>query len=336
MVMRVAEVMETKHLPIITADQTLRKAAEVMLENRVLGVVTLDTLRRPELVLSYRRLVRAVASGVDVDKTTVAEQAVLKPVTVRVDDDIVEALTVMKRRGVRFLPVVDETGELRGVLEPRYAAYALWSRLSYGLARVEPVSRKIVVLPEDTPLRAAAKAMDESGAMEVFVRRGEEGVVVLREWDFLEALVKGGPEAKIGEYAKGEVIYVPPGFDSKAAVELMHENDVTRIVVKRDRELTIITLTDLAFQALDYLEYMTERVSGVVLINVETGREREVAERIMAVPGVKEVIMTTGPYDLIAFLEASSTSELFKIVTEGIRSLRAVKATQTLVATKIH
>ena len=334
MVFRVADVMETKRLPIISADQPLRKAAEVMLENRVLGVVTLDTLRRPELVLSYRRLVRAVASGVDVDKTNVAEQAVVKPITVRVEDDIVFALNLMRKRGVRFLPVVDETGELRGILEPRFAAKALWSRLRYGLGHVEPVSRKIVVLPEDTTLRAAAKAMDESGAMEVFVRKGE-GLAILREWDFLEALVKAGPEAKIGEYARGEIIYVPPGFSSRAAVELMEENDVSRLVVKGERELSVVTLSDLAFQALEYLEYIGERVMGVVLINVETGREREVAERIMAVPGVKEVIMTTGPYDLLTILEASSTSELFKIVTEGIRSLRAVKSTQTMVATKV-
>ena len=334
MVFRVAEVMETKHLPIITADQSLRKAAEVMLSNKALGVVTLDTLRRPELVLSFRRLVRAVASGLDVDKTTVAEQAVVKPVTVRVEDDIVFALNLMRKRGVRFLPVVDETGEIRGILEPRYAAKALWEKLRYDIGHVEPISRKIVVLPEDATLRAAAKAMDESGATEVFVRSGEE-LRILREWDFLEALVKAGPEAKIGEYARGEVIYVPPGYSSKAAVELMEENDVNRVVVKRDREFNVVTLSDLAFQALEYLEYMGERVTGVVLVNVETGREREVAERIMAVPGVKEVIMTTGPYDLLVMLEASSPSELFKIVTEGIRSLRAVKSTQTMVATRI-
>ncbi|AEM39483.1 CBS domain containing protein [Pyrolobus fumarii 1A] len=334
MVPTVANVMEDKRLPIISADQSLRKAAEVMLENRVLGTITLDALRRPELVLSYRRLVRAVAAGVDIDKATVAEQAVLKPVTVRTTDSITEALNIMRKRGVRFLPVVDETGEVKGVLEPRFAAYALWSRLSYGLARVEPVSRRIVVLPEDASLRAAAKAMDETGAMEVFVKRGDE-ITVLREWDFLEALIKGGPEAKIGDYAKGEIIYVPPGFDSKAAVELMHENDVTRLIVKKDGELTTITLTDLAFQAMDYLAYMGERVKGVVLVNVETGREHEVAERIMAVPGVKEVLMATGPFDLIVLLEASSTSELFKIVSEGIRSLRAVKSTQTLVATRV-
>ncbi len=332
--LRVRDVMESKRLPIISADQTLRKAAEVMLENRLLGVVTLDVMRRPELVLSYRRLVRAVASGVDVDKVTVAEQAVSKPVTVRVEDLLSDALEIMKKRGVRFLPVVDETGELKGVFEPRFAAYAIWSRLGYGVSHIEPVMRKLIVLPGDTPLRNAAKAMDESGAMEVLVRK-DDGIFVLREWDFLEALVKGGPEARIGDYAKGEVIYVPPGFDSRAAVELMNENDVTRLVVRRDGEFSIVTLTDLAFQAMDYISYMGEKVHGVVLVNVETGREREVAERILAVPGVREVHLVTGPYDLIVYLEASSTSEIFKIVTEGIRSLRAVKATQTLITTRI-
>jgi len=52
-----------RRLPIAAADLTLRKAAEVMLANRAAATVTLDAEERPSLVLSLRRLVKAVAEA---------------------------------------------------------------------------------------------------------------------------------------------------------------------------------------------------------------------------------------------------------------------------------
>ena len=237
MTLLVREVMESKHLPLMAADQTLRKAAEVMLANKLLGVVTTDAERRPALVLTFRRLVKAIAEGLDIDKTTLAEYAVTDPVVIRADDTVEEALRAMRRESVRFLPVVDYRNKIQGIAVPRHIAYQLWSTIPYGITTIEARARNPVVLPSDATLLAAAKAMEANGVTEVFIHEGEE-LKVLREWDFLEAVTKEEDlgSAKISDYAKKIALRVPIGFDARAAVELMKENDVMRPNSSRPRE----------------------------------------------------------------------------------------------------
>jgi CBS domain-containing protein len=294
--------METRRLPIIAADKELRKAAEVMLANRAMGVVTLDVERRPQLVLTFRRLVRAVAEGTNIDKTPISEVATYGPVVVHEEEPVLEALAIMRREGVRFLPVVDDRVKLRGIVEPRHIAFKLWSLVPYGAAVVEPLWREPVVLPGDATLEAAAKAMNASGATEVLVkvREGEEEELrVLREWDFLEALAKGADPSseKISKWARGEVIKIPAVLDARSAVELMAENDVLRLFNFGEQKARILTITDLAFALPEVLEEFVPKEIALVLISVEPGREIEVARRLSEIPEVTEVLMVPGEYD---------------------------------------
>ncbi|ALL00458.1 CBS domain containing protein [Pyrodictium delaneyi] len=331
----VKDVMEAKRLSIAAADLTLRKAAEVMLANRATATVTLDAEKRPSLVLSLRRLVKAVAEGTDLDKARVAEYAVTDPVVVRLDDPIDEALRIMKKEMVRFLPVVDHRNRIRGHVEPRHIAFHLWRLIPYGTATVEAKSRNMVVIDPDASLQAAAKAMDSNGVTEVFVRSGDE-LKILREWDFLAALVEGvnPAEARVGDYARGEAIRVPADFDARAAVELMEENDVLRLVV-HDKEANadrVVTATDLAFAALSHIEKVGLRTVALILINVEPGREQDVAAKLAEIDEVKEVLSVPGIYDLVARVEASDVDTVAEIVTRRIRGMREIRDTLTLVA----
>ena len=339
---QVRDVMETRHLPIITADQTLRKAAEVMLSNKALAVVTLDVERRPELILSFRRLVKTVAEGVNLDKTNIAEHAITDPAVIRFDDTIEEALRAMKKEAVRTLPVVDYRDKMVGYLEARHIAFKLWKLLPYGLARVEGQARNIVVLPSDVTLQAAAKAMDENGVTEVFVRKGEE-LAILREWDFLRALAEGAnpAEARVGDYATGRVIKVPISYDARAAVELMEENDVLRLVAEAEeaegrRSLRVITASDLAFEALEHIEKVGPKAVALVLANVEPGREEDVAIKLLDVPEVVEVLSVPGVYDLVIRVEAKNVDKAAEVVTKKIRGLREIRDTLTLVAAPLY
>jgi len=334
----VKDVMETRHLPLMAADQTLRKAAEVMLANKLLGVVTTDTERRPALVLSFRRLVRAVAEGVDLDKTTLAEYAVTDPVVVRIDDTVEEALRAMRKESVRFLPVVDYRNKVQGVVEPRHIAFRLWRQIPFGAMAIEARARNPVVLPSDATILAAAKAMEANGVTEVFVREGEE-LRVLREWDFLEALTKEEDlaSAKISNYARKIALRVPISFDARAAVELMEENDVMRLIAidPETKATKVVTITDLAFTALEVLDKIGPRTIALVLINTEPGREKEVTEKLMSISNVTEVLSVPGIYDLVARIEAKSVDDVARIVTEHIRSMREVRDTLTLLATRV-
>ena len=341
---QVRDVMETRHLPIAAADLPVRKAAEVMLANKALAVVTLDVERRPELIFTFRRLVKTVAEGVNIDKEDIAKHAVTDPVVIREDDTVEEALRAMKREAVRTLPVVDYRNKMVGYLEARHIAFKLWKLLPYGLARVEAQARNLVVVPPDVTLQAAAKAMDENGVTEVFVRRGEE-LVILREWDFLRALAEGADpaQARVGDYATGRVVRIPVSFDARAAIEVMEENDVLRLVAEAEeaeaggrKSLRVVTASDLAFEALEHLERVGPKAVALVLANVEPGREEDVAIKLLDVPEVVEVLSVPGIYDLAIRVEAKTVDKVSEVVTKKIRSLREVRDTLTLVAAPLY
>ena len=68
-------------------------------------------------VITDRDICMALAtSGRRPTERTVAEVMTRTPFTVRPEDDVQDALSVMKREHVRRLPVVDEHGALQGVL----------------------------------------------------------------------------------------------------------------------------------------------------------------------------------------------------------------------------
>ena len=338
---QVRDVMETRHLPIAAADLPIRKAAEVMLANKAMAVVTLDVERRPELIYSIRRLIKNVAEGVNIDKEQIAKYAVTDPVVIREDDTIEEALRAMKREAVRTLPVVDYRNKMVGYLEARHIAFKLWKLLPYGIATVEARARHIVVVPKDLTLEAAAKAMDDNGVTEVFVREEDGSLRVLREWDFLRALAEGADPktAKVGDYAKGAVIKVPPTIDARAAVEIMEANDVLRLVAveaEGERRHRVVTASDLAFEALEHLEEVKPKAVALVLANVEPGREEEVAKKLIEVEGVTEVLSVPGIYDLVVRVEAPSVDEVARIITKNVRGLREIRDTMTLVAAPLY
>ncbi|MEB3845054.1 MAG: CBS domain-containing protein [Desulfurococcales archaeon] len=326
--------VSNKRLPIISADQSLSKAAEVMLANNTLGVVVCDVKRRPMLVLSYRGLVRAIARGAH-HQARVSEYAVDEPVVARADMSAIEALSLMRRESIRFLPVVDARNRLVGVFEPRNAVEALWELLDYGDATIQARLRKLVALPGDATVRVAAKAMDENGVPEILVRVGDE-LRIFREEDFLRALAEENvDEAKIGDYARGKVIMAPPLFDAKSAVELMLENNVGRLLVEVDGRTTTITLTDLAFEAGSLLEKKTPVEVGFVLVRTEPGRESDIAEKVIMADGVREVHLVAGAYDMLVRVEASTIRDIHRIVRDEIRRLPGVLETLTLTGFRV-
>ncbi len=324
----------SRNLPIISADQSLSKAAEVMLATRSQGVVVCDVKRRPMLVLTYRGLVRALARGAH-HQARVAEHAVDEPIVVRDTATVIEALELMRREAVRFLPVVDDRNKLVAVFEPRHAAATLWEMLDYGDATIEPRLRKLVALPADATIRVAAKAMDANGVPEVLVRVGDE-LRILREEDFLRAVAEENvDEGRIGDYAKGKVILAPADFDAKSAVELMEENEVRRLIVEAGERQTVVTLSDLAFMAGQLLAARQPKEEGFVLVKTETGRESDIADKIILAEGVREVHLVAGDYDILAIVEAPSIRELHKIVRDEIRRLPGVIDTVTLIGFKL-
>jgi DNA-binding Lrp family transcriptional regulator len=68
-----------------------------------------------------------------------------------------------------------------------------------------------------------------------------------------------------------------------------------------------------------------------LLVATEVGRLEEVHRRLRAEPSVIEVEAVTGPYDLIAKLQAPHINEALDVVVHRIRRIPGIKGTETLV-----
>jgi CBS domain-containing protein len=101
----------------VRPERSLRQAAEVMMEHRTGSAVVLDG---PALVgiLSERDLLRAIATQMDLDETTVEQLMTRDVQTIGPDWEVYEATAEMAARHVRHL-VVCENGQVLGVLSVR-------------------------------------------------------------------------------------------------------------------------------------------------------------------------------------------------------------------------
>ncbi len=100
-------------------ESTIVEAARLMRSFHVGDVVVLEEgdERRPLGLVTDRDVVLGVvAPGLDPESVTVGDVMSSDLVTVTEDVDFWEALALMRQRGVRRLPVVNERGGLEGIL----------------------------------------------------------------------------------------------------------------------------------------------------------------------------------------------------------------------------
>jgi DNA-binding Lrp family transcriptional regulator len=71
-----------------------------------------------------------------------------------------------------------------------------------------------------------------------------------------------------------------------------------------------------------------------VLINVESGSENEVLDRLAAIDEVKEIYFIYGVYDIIVKVVAENVEKIKEVITWKIRRLENVKSTVTMIAVK--
>jgi DNA-binding Lrp family transcriptional regulator len=77
-----------------------------------------------------------------------------------------------------------------------------------------------------------------------------------------------------------------------------------------------------------------EVVQAYILIQTEVGRAADVAHAIAAISGVTLAEDVTGPYDVIARVEAPSVDELGQLVIARIQDVKGI--TRTLTCTVVH
>ena len=73
-------------------------------------------------------------------------------------------------------------------------------------------------------------------------------------------------------------------------------------------------------------------ITAIVMMTVEPGMVKPLAEELLEIDGVTEVYSVAGPYDLVAIARVKKHEELSDLVTEMIGSREGVLTTETLIA----
>lgn len=72
--------------------------------------------------------------------------------------------------------------------------------------------------------------------------------------------------------------------------------------------------------------------NAYVLIEAASDKAKNALKAIAKIPGVKMANAVTGPYDIIAFVEAPDVDALGRVVLSKIRTISGVTKTLTCVA----
>jgi DNA-binding Lrp family transcriptional regulator len=75
-------------------------------------------------------------------------------------------------------------------------------------------------------------------------------------------------------------------------------------------------------------------VQAYILIQTEVGKSSDVSTEVRQITGVTLAEDVTGPYDVIARVEASTVDELGQLVLSRIQDIKGI--TRTLTCTVVH
>ena len=82
---------------------------------------------------------------------------------------------------------------------------------------------------------------------------------------------------------------------------------------------------------MDYQTGVKKMVKAYILINVKGGTEYELFEEMMNIPGLEEISLVWGLFDLILKVQAETANALDKLVTEEIRKYNNISSTMTMI-----
>lgn len=81
---------------------------------------------------------------------------------------------------------------------------------------------------------------------------------------------------------------------------------------------------------------MPNKHYAFVLINVQSGKVPTVAQRLYNIKEVREIFMVTGPFDILAIIEADDYDKLGEILAEEIQKIPGIMDTQTMMAFRTY
>ena len=113
----IADVMRSEFIEVAPED-TLGEVADRMNAINV-GAVVVKDFGRLIGILTERDLLKAMAARVHTSEARVRQWMTENPITTTLDTDVDEAARIMLENGFRHLPVLDENGQVAGVVSLR-------------------------------------------------------------------------------------------------------------------------------------------------------------------------------------------------------------------------
>ncbi|MFQ5678744.1 MAG: Lrp/AsnC family transcriptional regulator [Gemmatimonadota bacterium] len=77
-------------------------------------------------------------------------------------------------------------------------------------------------------------------------------------------------------------------------------------------------------------------VTAVVLIEAQTDKINELAERLVEIEAIGEVFSVAGRYDLVAIVRVRENEDLATVVSDRMRHLGGIVKTETLIAFRVY
>lgn len=106
--------------PVVASPEaTLRTVARRLWEQGVGAATVVDDRDRVVGIISERDIVARIAQGGDPDTTTVEQAMTSTVVSARPDDRLLDVVFLMTDAAVRHVPVIDEHGEMSGMVSIR-------------------------------------------------------------------------------------------------------------------------------------------------------------------------------------------------------------------------
>jgi CBS domain-containing protein len=106
--------------PVVTSPRaTLRTVAHQLWEHGVGAATVVDDRDRVVGIISERDIVARLAQGGDTDTTTVEQAMTRTVISARPDDRLLDVVFLMTDTGVRHIPVIDEHGDISGMVSIR-------------------------------------------------------------------------------------------------------------------------------------------------------------------------------------------------------------------------
>ena len=120
----------------------------------------------------------------------------------------------------------------------------------------------------------------------------------------------------------------------KSVVEISDELEIPRATVQERLKRLVESGVIRRFVAVPDYSKIGKQVTAYVFVNFrseEDVSQRSLAEHVSKIPGVYEVSVISGEWDIVLKVRASSVEEIGGLVVDKLRAMKGIEKTQTCV-----